>query len=55
MTIEAMELHLPNTCRELLNDSDDNPFYIESEGQDPNVGPHIWNQPLWIVPFEVHN
>ena len=40
---------------QLLNDSDSDPFYIdESEGQDPEWGSHIWNWPLWIVPFDVH-
>lgn len=40
--------------KQLLNDSDSNPFYIDhSGGQDPDWGPHIWCQPLWIVPFDV--
>ena len=40
--------------KQLLNDSDSDPFYIDdSEGQDPDWGPHIWCQPLWIVPFDV--
>lgn len=39
----------------IITDSDENPFYMDpSEGQDPNWGRHIWNQPLWIVPFDVH-
>lgn len=42
--------------RRITTDSDENPFYIdEGEGQDPNWGRHIWNQPLWIVPFDVHS
>lgn len=45
----------PNILQRILNDSDSNPWYMdESEGQDPNWGPHIWNQPLWIVPFDAH-
>jgi len=44
----------PGHLRLILNDSDSNPYYIdESDGQDPNWGRHIWNQPLWIVPFDV--
>ena len=39
---------------QLLNDSDSNPFFIDhSGGQNPDWGPHIWCQPLWIVPFDV--
>ena len=40
--------------KQLLNDSDSDPFYIDpSGGQNPDWGPHIWCQPLWIVPFDV--
>ena len=39
----------------ILTDSDENPFYSnEKGGRDPNDGSYIWNQPLWIVPFDVH-
>ena len=44
----------PEYLQGILNDSDENPFYIESDGRDPNDGSLILNQPLWIVPFEVH-
>ena len=45
----------PMHLRRILNDSDCNPWYIdENEGRDPNWGRHIWNQPLWVVPFDVH-
>jgi hypothetical protein len=44
----------PNSLQWMLNDSDWNPYYIEHIGQqDPNWGQHIWNQPLWVVPFHV--
>ena len=39
----------------IITDSDENPFYIdESEGQNPKWHKDMWNQPLWIVPFDVH-
>jgi hypothetical protein len=39
----------------ILDDSDSDPYYIdETNGKDPNWGRHIWNQPLWVVPFDVH-
>jgi hypothetical protein len=45
----------PKILHRILNDSDSNQWYMdESDGQDPNWGHHIWNQPLWVVPFDVH-
>lgn len=41
--------------QQILNDSDDDPYYFDwSEGRDPEQNPELWNQPLWIVPFDVH-
>jgi hypothetical protein len=38
----------------IITDSDENPCLFDySDGEDPNWGRHIWNQPLWIVPFDV--
>lgn len=43
----------PEILQRILEDSDSNPWFVDySEGQDPDWGPHIWNQPLWIVPFD---
>ena len=40
----------------ILTDSDEHPYFVdESDGQDPNWNKSMWNQPLWIVPFDVHN
>ena len=40
----------------MITDSDENPHYMdESGGEDPDWGRHIWNRPLWIVPFDVHS
>jgi hypothetical protein len=45
----------PNRLQQMLNDTDSNPYYWDdSKGQDPNWGRHIWNQPLWVIPFDVH-
>ena len=45
----------PGILRRILDDSDSNPSYMDkSEGNDPNWGPHIWKQPLWVVPFDAH-
>jgi hypothetical protein len=39
----------------IITDSDENPFFVdESDGQNPEWHKHMWNQPLWIVPFDVH-
>lgn len=41
--------------RAIVTDSDENPCFVDySGGQDPDWGPHVWKQPLWIVPFHVH-
>jgi hypothetical protein len=40
--------------QKIITDSDENPcFFDYSEGENPNWGRHIWNQPLWVVPFDV--
>lgn len=45
----------PEILQRILEDSDSNPWFVDlSEGQDPCWGPHIWNQPLWAVPLDVH-
>ena len=45
----------PAELRRILNDSDSDPWYVDpSEGADPNWGAHVWTQPLWVVPFDVH-
>ena len=39
----------------IITDSDEHPFFIdESGGQNPDWHKEMWNQPLWIVPFDVH-
>jgi hypothetical protein len=45
----------PKRLQRILNDSDSNPWFMDqTEGQDPNWGRHIWSQPLWVAPFDVH-
>jgi len=51
---EGQPVSSPLHLQRILNESDSNPFYHEYEEQDPNWGRHIWNQPLWMVPFDAH-
>lgn len=39
----------------IITDSDEHPFFRgDVEGRDPKDGSPLWNQPLWIVPFDAH-
>jgi hypothetical protein len=44
----------PRHLKLILDDSDSNPWYGNGSEEDSDWGLHIWNQPLWVVPFDVH-